>query len=222
VAATPADTAATTSVSTQSHITINPDGSADGDTQIKTSGSNAILYRALMAAIQPDRENLFFRTVLGADSTGKLDRGDVGTLKRDYDLSAHYHVGHAVNIPGPGAFSVLSTGFRPISFSNLIGANLPAQRTRDYVCGAGTYSDTSTITLPPRETISALPPPQTISADGIALSINYEKLSPQVVRATTELKLNSAKPVCPASAYDTIRPQLSRMVSALLAQVVYQ
>jgi hypothetical protein len=63
---------------------------------------------------------------------------------------------------------------------------------------------------------------QTITADGITLSINYEKLSPQVVRATTELKLNPARPVCPASAYDTIRPQLSRMVSALLAQVVYQ
>jgi len=221
VAATPADTAATTSVSTQNRITINPDGSADGDVAIKTSGSNAILYRALMAAIQPDRENLFFRTVLGADSTGKIDRGDVNTLKRDYDLSAHYHVGHAANIPGPGAFSAQSVGFRPISFSTLVGGNLPEQRTRDYVCGAGTYSDASTIELPPRAAISALPPSQVIIAEGVRLSISYEQLSPRSVRAHTELRLDPAGPVCPAAAYSRMRPQLSRMVSALLAQVVY-
>jgi len=221
-AVTPPDTAASTSISVESRITVNADGSADGNADVETVGSNAILYRAIMAAIQPDRENDFFRALLGADSTGKLGRGDTGVLTRDYAFSAHYHVGHAANIAGPGAISVLSLGFHPISFPSLIGTNLPVRRTRDYVCAAGLYRDTSTITLPGHASISTLPPSQVITAQGIRLAVTYEKVSPQTVRAQTELRMDPAGPVCPASGYDQIRPQLSRMIGALLAQVIYQ
>jgi hypothetical protein len=221
MAVTPPDSASKSSIRVDTAITLNADGSADGDTKVHSAGTDAMRARALMTSLPLDGDTDFFRASLGPGSDGKFERGKPEELNSDYDYSAHFHLGHAANIPGPGAVSPLM-GYKPFSFTALIGSEMPLKRDSDYVCPSGVYEDSVTLTLPPGVTLTALPPSKTFTTDGAELRADYQQLKPDTVRAQVHLNLNRPGPVCRAADYAKVRPELSNMIDALLAQILYR
>jgi hypothetical protein len=220
VAVTPADTAVASSVTAETMMTFNPDGSADGNISIHTTGTDAIGARAFMASLPLDGDTEFFRAALGTGSDGKFARGKPEQLDGDYDYSAHYHAGHAASFPGPGAIPAMP-GYKPFTFSALIG-DLPPTREKDYVCASGRYENTITLKFPPGTVVSALPPAKTFTAQGVTLRTDYQQLEPDTVRAQVRMQLDRPGPVCRAADYAALRPELSSMIGALLAQILYR
>jgi transglutaminase-like putative cysteine protease len=218
---TPPDTASASSISVDSTITLNSDGSADGDSKIHATGTDAIGTRAVMASLPLDGDTEFFRAALGPGSDGKFTRGKPEDLTEDYEYSAHFHQGHVANFPGPGAVSILM-GNKPFSFAQLIGSELPPSRTLDYVCVSGTYRDTTTIGFPQAVAVSKLPPDRDIKVEGAELQARYQLTSQNAVRAELILVLKRPGPVCRAANWATVRPILSNMSNALFAQILYQ
>jgi transglutaminase-like putative cysteine protease len=217
---TPPMTAANSSISVETVRTLNKDGSADGDTKVVSSGGDAVVMRAWMASLPPEGDTNYFRDLLGQGSDGKFQRGNPQDLNGNYEFSAHYHQGLVANFAGPGALPP-AFGFRPFSFSQVIGAGLPDKRERDYVCASGVYQHSVTTTLPEGVSVTSIPPSQKFASAGIELRIEYRQVNPGTVREDTYLKLDRPGPVCRAADYAKIRPQLATMVTALLGQILY-
>jgi transglutaminase-like putative cysteine protease len=218
---TPPDSVAASSMAVESTITLNSDGSADGDTKVHATGTDAIEGRAFMAALPADRDTEFFRAALGPGSDGKFARGNPEDLTRDFEYSAQFHQGHVASFPGPGAIPAL-TGYKPFSFITLIGSDLPQSRTLDYVCASGAYRDIITMAFPQGVTISSLPASRDLKGDGIELHSQYRQAGPNTIRAEVDLTLNRPGPVCRAAGWAGLRPVLSDMLNTLYAQILYQ
>ena len=105
---TPVVSATNSSLAADVAVTLNADGSADGDTRVHARGAVAVDMRAVMAGLPPDGDADYFRAWLGPGSDGKFQRNDPEKLADAYDFSAHYHVSHLANIPGPPLFPPLS------------------------------------------------------------------------------------------------------------------
>lgn len=220
VARTPAMTAANSSISATSTVTVNADGSADAEGKFVATGAMAVEMRGFMAALPPDRDDNYFRTALGPGSSGKFQRGQLETLGDRYEFSARYHMGHIANIPGPGALPA-ALAYKPFSLGQLAAQNLPPTRLDDYVCASGTYSEDVVVTMPASTGIIATPGSKTISVQGAALDIAYENPAPNIVKQHAVLKLDRP-PVCLAQDYAKVRPGLSSMTSVLFAQTLYK
>ncbi len=219
-ARTPAVTAANSSMSATSAVTVNADGSADTETKFLATGAMAVEMRGFMAALPPDRDDNYFRAALGPGSSGKFQRGQPETLSDSYEFSARYHTSHLANIPGPGALPA-AMAYKPFSLGLLAAQNLPPSRQDDYVCASGTYSDDVTVTLPSATTVTTVPDSKTVAASGAVLDIKYENPMPNIVRQRAMLKLDRG-PVCLAQDYAKVRPGLSSIMSVLFAQTLYK
>lgn len=220
VARTPAITAANTSATAAATVTVNPDGSADTDVKYTATGAFAVEMRGFMAALPPDRDGDFFRAALGPGSDGKFQRGQPETLGDSYEFFAHYHAAHLANMPGPGALPA-ALAYKPFSFSQLVGLSLPDNRQTDYACASGTYREDITATLPASSGITTMPPGKSVATDGVVLQTSYENPAPNIVKQHVMLKMDRA-PVCRAQDYARIKPSLSAMVGALLAEPLYK
>ena len=220
VARTPRVTAANSSLSAVSTVTVNADGSADTESKFTATGALAVTMRGMMAALPPDRDGDYFRAALGPGSSGKFQRGQPEKLDQRFEFSASYHTGHIANIPGPGALPP-AMAYKPFSFGALAGQNLPPSREDDYVCASGTYSEDITLTLPAPTSVTTLPKNNSATVQGIALDVQYENPAPNVVKQRAVLKLDRP-PVCLAQDYSKLRPGLSSMMSALFAQTLYK
>ena len=209
------------SVQSVSSVTVNADGSADTQTSVTATGAAAVELRGMMAGLQPDQDTNFFRTVLGPGADGSFTRSDPEALGDSYAVSAKYHTGHLATFPGPGALPAALT-YKPYSFTMLVGQTLPPSRSTDYVCASGSYTDDVTATLPATATLASLPPDKTYTIDGAVLETSYQQLAPNVVKEHVFMKLDRPGPVCRASDYAKIRPELSNMVSSLLTQILYK
>lgn len=220
VATTPPDTVHST-LAADSSVTLNADGSADGDVRIHATDADAISMRGIMAQLPPANDTEFFRGVLGPGSDGKFDRGSLDMQDPAYDYSAHFHQGHVASFSGPGAISPF-LGYRPFSFSSLFAADLPPERSRNYACLSGTYRNTINLKLPAGVTVSSLPQSRNFTAEGVKLTVAYRQPDPATIQAEAELELNRAGPVCSAVDYARIRPVLSDMLDAMQAQILYR
>lgn len=218
---TPPEAAATSSVRVETSITIKPDGSADVISKIRATGTDAVDMRGMMADLPPDGDAEFFKALLGPGSDGKFTRGNVKDLTPEFEYSADYRQGYVANFPGPGAISALM-GFKPFSFTSLIGSDLPDTRTRDYVCVSGTYEEIATIKFPDGVTVTSLPTGRTLKTEGVELRSSYSQLAPGTVKTQTNLVLNRPGPVCRADGWSRVRPALSEMINALRAQILYR
>jgi hypothetical protein len=217
---TPAVTAANSSITAESMVTVNPDGGADTQTEITATGAIAVEMRGMMAALPPDRDGDLFRAALGPGSDGKFQRGHPETLGDSYRFSARYHTAHLANMPGPGALPA-ALAYKPFSFGLLVGLTLPEDRRTDYACVSGTYREDVTATLPSSISITTQPSGKNITIEGATLQTTYENPAPNIVKEHVLLKMDRPT-VCRAQDYARIRLGLSAMVGALYAQTLYK
>jgi len=220
IAVTPAVTAANSSITAASTVTVNPDGSADAETRIVATGAEAVDMRGMMAALAPDRDGDFFRAALGPGSDGKFQRNLPEKLADTYEFSARYHTAHLANMPGPGALPA-ALAYKPFSFGRLVAQTLPQTRASDYACSSGTFRDDVTATLPASTSISIVPPTKSFTVEGAVLETSYENPATNVLKEHVVLKMDR-QPVCRATDYARIRPGLTEMMGALFAQALYK
>jgi hypothetical protein len=209
------------SVRANIHVKVNADGSADGDSIITATGSWAISYRALAAAVPPDKEQDFFRAFLGPGASGHLEPAEPKKLTDPYQFSAHFHLANFANLPGPGALPS-QMGFKPFSFTQLIGASLPDRRDTTYRCESGIADEDVTVTLPGKISPFSLPASRSLKTEGTEFRQSFEKAGPHAIRAHVSVKLQHAGPVCTSAYYNKVHDDLARMVRSLNAQVLYK
>jgi transglutaminase-like putative cysteine protease len=220
LAHTPGPSVFASSIQMVSVVRVHADGSADGDTRVTTTGPFAIAVRAMMDAILPGSDSQFIRSAVAGATDGTLDRGDPTNLSDPYAVALHYELTSAVNIPGPGAVS-LWLGYHPFSMPAALAPSLPV-RSKDYMCSSFTATDEETITLPEGDALTNLPKPAQIDAEGLSLTVMFEKVGPETIHVIRTLRAQHPTLVCDADYYNRTRPQLARMVGLLSAQALYK
>jgi hypothetical protein len=203
------------------HVKVNDDGSADGDSIISATDSWAISYRALAAAVPPDREEDFFHMMLGPGASGRLDRGDPKKLTDPFQFSVHFHIANFAHLPGAGALPP-QIGYKPFSFTQLIAAALPDRRDSDYACASGVAEEDVSITLPDSVSPFSLPASESFSADGVAYQQAFESTGAHSLHSHIAVKLSHPGPVCSAAYYNKVHDNLAQMVRSLNAQILYK
>ncbi len=209
------------SVRAETTVVLNPDGSADGTTEMSATGEWAAQYKAFVASIPLDREEEFFRTYLGLGSSGTLKRGDVDDLGAIYRFSTSYHIDNFTNVPGPGALPA-RLGFKPFSFSTMIGGSYPASRSSDYLCPSGTEEEDLTLALPQSIATSDIPPSKSLSTDGVSLQVEQQRVEGNKIRQHVKLSIQHPGPVCTPAYYAKVHDDLGGMLRALNAQLLYK
>lgn len=218
---TPALTPEANDISVVQKMRVAKDGSAEGDSTITVQGAAAIAIRTALSSLQPSSENDYFRATLGPGATGSLERGDITNLTPDYTFSAHYKIPGYINIPGPGALPA-GTGYKPFSFTGLLGGLLTDHRTQPYACQSASAHDDSVITLPAEVEVAALPRSLDETANGAHLTDRFEQLSGNRVHEQTDLRVEHPNPLCSAEDYNNAQPQTMKMISALKSQVLFR
>jgi hypothetical protein len=177
--------------------------------------------RGTMSAIPPDGDDDYVRSLLGPGASGTLERGDVNALSDDYAFSGSYRVNDGAQFPGPAALTE-ALAYKPFFFTYMIGGDLPASRSQSWICPSLTAEETVTVTLPKGTTIISLPKAGEFKAKGVRLQIGYKALSRSSLTQHVKLVLDHPGPVCSAAYYNSIRPQLAKMIAALRKQIVYR
>lgn len=220
VARTPNAAAAQSTVRTVTTLTIDRDGEATGDSEVSATGSAGAAFRALMDVVSPQVQANFVRATVPGASDGTVTKADTAKLVDPYVHSVHFNIPNAANFPGPGGIS-FGLGYHPVALGNALNIGLPVRQS-DYTCGSFTATDDTTIHFPAGVRIISVPKSQTLTADGVSVSIAYTRSDPLTVRSVRTLTAEHPHAVCAASYYNRARPQLMTMAGALSAQVLYE
>ena len=203
---------------------INADGSAEGETEIDSTGELAGGTRYAMMYLQPNMEDKMVRRALAAQGftgTGTLSIGNVHELTDSYKYGSKYKISDAINLPGPGAMYVRSPfdGVGAVSHF-LADASEPAA-TVDFICFPGNAKSVVTISLPKGVKVLAMPKDVEVKGKYQTYKATYEQKQ-GTVTAVRVVEDRTPGPVCaPAVAADY--KQFSTGVRKdLRAQLLYQ
>ena len=220
LARTPTETAARATLHSTTVIQVEPDGSADAETQFAASGPLAADVRADLARVAPGGEGDYLRAALAGVIDGSLSSGIAAAAADTYSGKAHYRIENAANLMGPGAISA-ALGYSPRSLQDLIDARLP-ERHSSYICASFSDSQETVLRLPSNAVITYVPKDAEETANGMRFTAAYERLAGNAVRSVLTLKAEHPHMVCSAEYYNSIRRALGRMMGLASAQIVYE
>jgi len=221
VAHTPVPTPLTSTVKASSEITLQKDGTAKGVARVSATGAMGVGLREAMRNVQAGDEGKFLREKLGPGADGTLDRGDPMKMSEPYLVTANYTVPAAISVPGPGA--VPSTlALKPFLFTQLVSGALPAVRNSDYVCLSMSAEQDVKFTFPEGFKLLSIPDPGVFTAEGIRLTIDYDRLDARTLSMKIALNLRHPQATCTTEFYRQAHGALEKMVNALKEEIIYR
>ncbi|MDE2184264.1 MAG: hypothetical protein KGJ78_14685, partial [Alphaproteobacteria bacterium] len=221
VTTTPAATAANSTIRAVSDVTIAADGTAQGSGKVTAAGALGVNVRAMIKSIPTGQDKLLINGLFGPTAEGTLDRGDPFNLTEPYVISATYRVPGAINVPGPGAVP-FTLAFKPFSFTEIVGASLPASRNSDYFCPSLTAEEVTTFRFPQGFKLLSIPDSQVLATDGVRLQVDLERKDARTVTQTYTLKIEHPRATCTPEYYAGVRASLAKMANALHEQIIYK
>jgi len=203
---------------------INADGSAEGETQIESTGEVAGRTRYSMMYLQPNVQDKVVHRALAAQGftgTGTLSIGDVHELTDSYKYSSKYKISDAMNMPGPGAMYIRSPFDGSGGVSHFLADASETEPTVDFMCFPGYSKSVVTISLPKGVKVLAMPKDFEVKGKYQTYKATYRQKE-STVTAERVVEDRTPGPVCaPAVAADY--KQFSAGVRKdLRAQLLYQ
>jgi transglutaminase-like putative cysteine protease len=221
VSRTPVANSATSKVRSSVTVDIKPDGSAQANAAVTSTGAFGVSIRALVQSLPAGKENDFLRGELGPGVEGTIDRGDPRLLNEPYTFDVSYRIPSAIALPGPGALPYYLS-FKPFNFTGLIAGTLPAARNSDYVCLSLDAEENATINLPPGMRLLSIPDPQSLEADGVRMQIEIDRVDARTLKESYVLKIDHPQEVCTPAYYARVHAALAKMTNALREEVIYK
>ncbi|HEV2650577.1 MAG TPA: DUF3857 and transglutaminase domain-containing protein [Rhizomicrobium sp.] len=218
---TPRVAAAGASVRAVSNLTVAPDGTIDGDTQIVAMGAPAADLRALMTAANAAGQDIYIHKAMGPGVEARVDLGNINDLSPTYRYSAHYHEPNALNVPGPATIP-FNVAYKPFSFTGLVAGDLPGKREKSYVCRSMDSEEDLTIHLPANLHVMVLPRAQNLATDEMGMTMVYSKPDPATVHADIKVHVDHPSGACTPEYYARVHASITQMTTALRAQILYQ
>ncbi len=205
-------------------MNLHPDGTADGETKVTTSGLFSDQARAGMSYLQPNMEDSVIRQGLargGYSGTGTLTKDDPKNLNASYRYSVKYRLDDALNLPGPGAMPVRSPlGGTGTVASFLDEVNQP-DRTINFQCLGGYSKESYLIRLPKGVEVMAMPKDVQIQGKSATYKATYRQHRDTLV-VTRELDDHTRGNVCTPAYAKEFKTFAAAVRRNLRGQVLYR
>ncbi len=209
---------------TRAVLTIKPDGSASGETKFTMQGIFSNQTRAILTYLPPNLEQELVRRSLvksGYTGTGTLNLGDPSKPTDIYHYSESFKVTDAMNVPGPGAFTIKEIGGgNLIAKSVSASANAP-KRTVDFACMGGYMKQFYTLHMPHNVKILAIPSDVHLKGWHATYSATYKRTGNTITVARV---LDDMTPgnVCTPKDSAAFKPFAIRVMKDLHSQILYK
>jgi len=221
VAQTPTPTSQNSTVRAVGEVDLAADGSANATMRFTSTGAYGVAVRSFLRDVKAGEETKFLRDMVGPGVDGTLDRGDPMKLVEPYPAGATYRIPGAISIPGPGALAPELT-FKPFSFTSLVGGDLPAARSSDYVCLSLAAEQETKFVFPPGFKLLSIPDPQVLTAEGVRLTTDWDRSDARTLKETIALRIDHPQATCTPEYYQRVRGTLEKMANKLREQIIYR
>ncbi len=209
---------------TVTEMTINPDGSAEGETKYTLTGSFATNARAAMSYLQPNMEQELVRSGLAANGfagTGTVEKDNPQIQSDTYHWGVKFKITDAMNLPGPGAFAIRPPVSGNVSLPDLL-SDVNAIHTVNFSCMGAKVRESFTVHLPKAASVMAMPSNNHFSAkDGAVYSSRYEQAG-GTITAVREMDDTTPGNVCTPEQAAAFKPFGLRALRDLRAEVLYR
>jgi transglutaminase-like putative cysteine protease len=203
---------------------VHEDGSADGETNNDETGFSASAVRALMSYIEPNMEDLVVRSILarsGFTGMGTLIKGHPRDVSEHYTYGIKYHLENVMNVPGPGAISVVDVFSSSLSIRSAVGELNTPKRTLSYPCVGGISTEEYTLELPSTIKIIAMPKDIHLAGSSITYDSTYIRKN-NVVTVTRKLEDRTPGNLCTPEDDARFRSIAGSIIKDLKSQIIYQ
>ena len=208
---------------TDTGLTINPDGSATGETRSTSRGIFAGSARAAMTYLPPNLDQELVRRALaknGYTGSGTLRKDDPSKPADVYHLTLQYKISDAMNLPGPAAFLVREPIGGSTAASLVSDANDP-KRTVNFSCTGLYEKEHYTIHLPNNVKVLAIPHDVHLKGYRATYSATYRQ-SGNTVTVMREFDDMTPGNVCTPHDSAELKPFALRALKDLRTQILYR
>lgn len=205
-------------------MNINPDGSADGETEVDAKGELAEGARYSMTYLQPNMEDSAMRQALagnGFTGTGIVVKGDLKDLTDSYRFAGKFKISDALNLPGPGAMYIRSPFEGDGTFARWLTPAETPDPTVDFVCAGGFGREELTIRLPRDLKVTAIPRDVEMKGKYITYKAAYREKD-GTITAVREIEDHSPAPVCTPAVQAEYKKFATGIKKDLRAQLLYE
>ena len=211
-------------MSSTTTMKINADGSAEGETEVETTGDMAGRTRYGMMYLQPNMEDTMVRRALAAQGftgTGTLSLGDVHDLTDSYKYGSKFKISDAMNMPGPGAMYIRSPFDGVGGVTLYLADTSEPDATVDFGCTGGYAKSVVTISMPKGVKVLAMPKDVEVKGGDETYKATYQQKD-GTVTAVRVLEDHTPGPVCSPAVMTWWKQFSTGVRKDLRAQLLYQ
>ena len=205
-------------------LTIHPDGSATGVTNIQTDGYSAVIARFAINYLQPNTEEDLLQRALarsGYTGTGSFIRGKNKDFADSYNYGIHYQLNDAMDLPGPGAIPIRIPFPDWGSVAAALQGFSDSDRTVDFACSGQTSKEEFTIHFPPGVKVMAMPKDVHLSGADSTYTATYRQTG-ETITVARKLADRTPGPVCTPHDATQFKPFADAVRRDLRAQILYE
>lgn len=197
VIVTPQDDVDKDKTITRTRLTLNPDGSITGSTEVKQRGYFELMSRSKVYSNQRKTEKEVVDGMLSRfneSGTGSIKHPNPLDLNAHWDVEAVFTLEPVVNLPGVAAL-VLPVGLAQGRFQTLAGIKANENGRYPHICGSSQHDEIIELTLPNSIRVTRKPAAVNHKTDALRYESSYE-VDGNLITLKRRLVANRGKSVC--------------------------
>jgi hypothetical protein len=197
VIVTPQDDVDKDKTITRTRLTLNPDGSITGSTEVKQRGYFELMSRSKVYSNQRKNEKEVVDGMLSRfneSGTGSIKHPNPLDLNAHWDVEAVFTLEPVVNLPGVAAL-VLPVGLAQGRFQTLAGIKANENSRYPHICGSSQHEEIIELTLPNSIRVTRKPTAVNHKTDALRYESSYE-VDGNLITLKRRLVANRGKSVC--------------------------
>ena len=205
-------------------VWIQPDGAAKGEIDIDQKGLFAVSQRSSFRSLTAEEEERMLKSMYtneGREGIGRIEKDDPKPLRETYRFKVSFEMPAAVQVPGPGAFTIApyyaTEGYLPA----LLYSSASQPEEVDIACTNGYSEEQYVYHFPKGMKVMAVPKNLAVSGEKMTYRASYV-LKGNTLTVKRVLDDRTQGHVCSPKAIAEYRKAALRALQDLKAQVVYQ
>lgn len=206
-------------------LTIQPDGSVTGRTQVSVAGLYAVTARSRMRHMKKETEETLVHDYYkhwGLIGSGAFEKDDPQALADHYRYGASFEIKDLIPYPGSGAFGIWPLFYNEAPVTNFVSQAMQVDdEPVDSACLSGYSVEEYSIVLPKGMKVLSIPPNAKISNSFLTFEATY-KLKGNTLSVRRVMDDRTPGYICSPQVSEEYQVFARKVLPNLKAQVVYQ
>lgn len=205
-------------------LSINPDGSVEGESKVNLTGVYAAWARESMRSISKDQEKDLIKNnfkSITPNATGSFSKEDPKALINTYQYGGKYQVKDLFTFAKTGAISFYPRFFNFGSINSYLSQAKIKDFTHDVTCSSGQSSEELTYTFPSNIKVLSIPDDVQITNTFLSYTATY-KQDGNTINVLRVFDDRTVGNVCSAEVMNTNKKLLAKALENYSEQLIYK